>query len=654
MSVSFKDGGRSWHSRREKLLRLDGRALEAKSRQTLRRGAKAPKPVYVLSGPKAFGQLPHEQAQQLRAFSDRIIPHRGQGIGSEVGAWKSRVLSGNSHSVAWDLGPVAVLPIGSFKSTPVCVTPVQVPRPQGALFRDRAADDLILLDALDEHLVACLEEYMSDVADLLLGAFFRKKDYALRVARKVEQTIETSVRQKLQFLNGAGDAEPRVRTRKLEVRHRYENELALYSAAASVANAAAACLRFCGGEERDWRAFLQEADHAVASLPEEVIEKGYLQKCLGLLQTKPAFDELSPLSPTDPAPNDWMSDLLLACRFLSETSHLLQSQVPSIISIFVSHHMDVGSSELFYSSLEDFANTEFTDRFVFWTGKGRQQHIQLAILAKLWLSDVQLLYLPNSLVTYHGIKKPLKKEADWVIEEIAYGALLEKPFHCVIADGSDDVRREFRDQLTNYQWTTLRSSFRHLPLRLGPEDFRGWGKDLISNMETHLRERIFTVHHPGSHLSSEDRGRLTRACLNYALKKRLSSMIWGLRLGILRDRWKVIQALAEASKAHLKTKGELGVTAEEVLEALGSYTRADGRPLKREWVRQVLYETQQIPGLKLGKTVFPVVQKSSKRGRFDTYFFDLDKFIDEMQMFYKLSVPKSELEEVFWDAISSS
>lgn len=659
-SLAFKEVPDVKRSRREKLIQIDGRSFYAIQRQTLRIAGRESKQIYVLPGQTVIGKLPPETARRVKAFSDNIIFYRERGQRSEIAAWKMRVTAADSRqsepieqqamietqqeTVAWDLGPIMVLHIGELHGEPVCITPVRVPRQKSLFPSDSTIDDQIVLNVLADQIIACLDEYMSDIADLLLSAFFQKKESARRVAAKIEKIIEKSIRGKINFISDRKSDE-NTALKQDEIIGHYKQDLMMYSAAATVASAAAACLTSCVGDSRDWRILLNEAHTQVFRLSDEIIEKPALIKCVELLRIRPSNDDLSALSTSAPKINRWLADLVLACRFVSEIRNLIDDHGADSIFIFISHHMDVYASEDFYEAVDQYASKNFASSFRIWTGKGRQQHIQIAILAKLWLSDVQMLYVPNSLDTFTGNIKDLRSSGDWVIEELTYGFALEKPLHCVIGQNST-IREKLQQQLESYSWESLAKSFGHVRLPMAEHNFNEIGPTIATNLNTHWRERSYSLHHPrGKRLSPEDATLLGRGCFHFALKRRFGSMLWGLRLSLKPDWWRIVQILVRLSQQKLAEGEAAAVTAEEIVKAWGNESRLDGGNPSQDWVRKTLW-TLQHRTISLGKNEYTTVSEGNRKARFKTYRIGFDQLVEAVQLHYNVPVPKNELDEI--------
>jgi hypothetical protein len=650
----------SYRIKRVKRLILDGHEITAKVRKTLHRRSGEIKEVLVISGPQFRGRLPESERILLQNFSEKLARLRDKELASDTAAWKAGVdlLSGKRSilkvfDIAWDHGPVPVIQVGTCLETPVCMTAVLPPKQQGQLFNNTEANSIIILQKFKTHLQPCLHEYMSDVADMLFSVQLQPKSEASRACRKADETLETSMAEKFNFLNRAAATSGEASKLAHEILQEQRHEIRMFKAAYSTAKAAIACTRYCLGEISNPQDAIDLAVQDVSSLPEYCPEKSGLLRCAELLESSPAHDELSPIANQSNTPNTWLSELITACRFISELKTIIFEHGGSErVSIFVSHHMGTYASTEFYRDLKARVEDRFNKMVVVTTGTGRRKHIQTTILAKIWLSDVQLLYLPNSLDRKEGKpEKRLGTYSDWVIEEIFYGGLLEKDFHIVRAINDEDIKEKFMDQLQQYKWESLVSAFRLFTENLGKGGLTRHGCDLALKVEDHIRRVIYSLHHPGDKgLSEDDEGRILRSCIIPALKKRFKELIHGLRLSMHRNHWLVVQGIIKASQVRFQEMQDRFVSAREIADALKSFSRPDRRPITEKWILDVLLQIHDSK-LSLGPKEFPLVEQGPWRDKHKTVRLGLNDFPKEFRLLYKDQVRIEEIEAIMRDEL---
>lgn len=648
-------------SRRQKLLRLDHHLLKARVRTTLRGvGSSSPKNVYVLSGPLYFGRLSPEQTRTLNDFSGQLASFRNRAGTTELAAWKTALNRKswnelNVFGVAWDLGPVPVVQIGDLEGTPVCITAVPQPR-QLSILMDEQANNIAFVASLERYLQACFFEYLSDVWDSLRSVFFRPKQEALEVCRKVREQISLSIIGKLTFLSES-DSSRLTAERKAAVRNQYKLEIIETRAAIAVADAAISLLEAClTGREYDKQP-LDAAYSLISQVSDESLATNGLLKCARLLDFHTAGDDLSPIGHDLYDGRDWLADMGVACQMVSEVSNLTAKFGVHSLYVFVSHHMGVYASEDFFRIYQKRTAAHYGPNVYVWTGIGRQKHIQLAILAKIWLSDIHLLYLPNSFDLVSGGRKKLRTDADWVVEELFYSRLIGKRFHVIQADGIErgepNVRQLFLDQLSSFSWVALYKAFDHLLLGLAESDYARLGGEFLPSITEHLKDRIFSVHHPRTDiLTDDDLTRFERDYVRSGVRAKLKEILTGFRIALRHDHWKIIQALVRASAVSLQESDESAVTLRQILGAMSSVKRTDRLPVTLQWIDHVVREDLRPHYLAFNGKKFPLIEEGPKRGTSKTYRLALQRFLPIFVETLNISIPGEDLTEMFNEVVN--
>jgi hypothetical protein len=84
-------------------------------------------------------------------------------------------------------------------------------------------------------------------------------------------------------------------------------------------------------------------------------------------------------------------------------------------------------------------------------GRHIGRDIRWAMLARLWISDFHILYLPPSWRKTNRQNKQLKTKGNWVILELFYGRLLQKELRMIVGEPANDVLvEEFRQNIHRY------------------------------------------------------------------------------------------------------------------------------------------------------------------------------------------------------------
>ncbi len=585
--------------------------------------------VFVLPGRLILPSLPKEHSDAVREFSKEIGELKSRRDLNALEAYKAfldkhgverNARFGAMRAVPWDLGPTPVLEIGQTGSVPVCVTPLAfTPRSKSEAVQQSLPLDqgrVLYLDILQQFLSECLEDYFAEIADHLWSACtFADKKHALETVRKVRRRLSLSVKPKLNEVRYDKKASTIVRDLQISINREFESEIPFYDAAVEIIELCSTLLAWIAGGDFDVDAAAERARRAIAKVDSHDPDIGALAQCLDFLSSVPDRDSLSPLSSNLSVSREWLSDLLRCSEFLHFVRGLIIYYKRDATHVFVTHHMDVYASEEFFEQLRELAKKKWGDFVVVWTGYGRQSDIELAILARLWLSHVQVLYIPNSLDTRRGGAKQLRHESDWVVEELAYGALIGKPLHVVVAINSEQCRQQIEEQLREYRWGSLPESLG------GGEQLPAIGK-IPKQLQQHLKNRIYTQHQP-SRGTMEHADDFSKGIFVPAMKAAFRQALWTLRLGFEADDWLIVQALCRASTRQSGLELPKYVTAEEIAEEALDHRRKDNRTISSTWITRRLRERILMRSVLIRGTRIPVVLEGPRRGSSKTYSFSL-------------------------------
>jgi hypothetical protein len=542
---------------------------------------------------------------------------------------------------------------------PVCATPLSfgdkaTHSSLTSLFKKSLFGEKEMLEILEKHLVPCLEQYFIYIADSFRSLFFHQsKRHALQVCRKVQAILSASVDPKLKLIEGNEELSSAAAE---AIRHRVHQEndaeLIFYQAASYVVLAIIEVIEYCLGVRDTYDQGLSLAQAALATVPEDTPGLIDLHECIRFLTSPAQRDTLTPLADTYDAETSWGADLRQAAHFISHILSLMNDFGKDSLFVFVTYHMGVYASEEFYRQFKEFGCGEQSrtskTHVVVLTGFGRQAHITLSILAKIWISDVYVIYVPNSLGAFDKPEKTLRRRNDWFIEELYYGFETDAFVHFVIAKPtrpeSERVLDKLLQQIEEYEFTSIDPLIR-------AEKCRETGLVMIQSVRRHLRSKTFTTHQPGRRsLSDDDRRNLRDGVLVPALKNRMRDRVRALRLGLIRDHWGVVQAIHAASW-NKNTRKRRWATTEEVTERF-SWKRLDGYPVRASWVRKVIREHLSDLVITVGSMKVPLVKEGPRIGKQKTVKFTLDSIIDAILKFYRLPVSPSVLQREFLQIVT--
>ena len=151
---------------------------------------------------------------------------------------------------------------------------------------------------------------------------------------------------------------------------------------------------------------------------------------------------------------DWAFLIGQVSRFVGEirrATHYKDKLLP-VPRVFLGHHFTVKDSAFFHAAF----CLKYGDEVVRII-RGRQLGIDISwsMLALIWLSDHQILFIPDSLEESDGQFRKLGKSEDWVIKELLYGRYIYARFTIIVSERqpaieSRPVRSQLRNQIKAY------------------------------------------------------------------------------------------------------------------------------------------------------------------------------------------------------------
>ncbi len=653
MRLVFDAHGQYRARQYEFVLRLRGEHVLARRRELLDVGGAREEPVLVVSGPVLFNALSPDEQAELRVFSETVSSSGGSGVHSEVFAYKNCLAHGlrsgikarDIRGVVWRYGPVPVLMVGSACGMPVCVTPYQARRGRvrTPILDERAVDGRrVVMEVIGENFRKCMETYFRDIADAMVSIFHQHKNVAAEALFEVERVLGGSVRPKLAMLckPNACDTDE-VALLRQALHDQYESELRFYEAAFLVVKSLVCAVRASLGIHDAANALDEltgRARDALAGIAEGLAGERGLGECLSSLCARPPLDALYPQIGGVNAPDSWVADLKLACHFVAHALWLSGKYGAHSVKVFVSHYMTVLPTVLLYERLEQLAATHkrWQGRIVVWTGSGQPPNIALSILTMIWLSDSQLLLVPNTLATLTGESKRLPSEGDWVVEELYFGQSIGVPLHVLLFEGvgTSQVLPKFLQQVKAYRWSSL-------PWLVAGRNSHK--VDLHGSLSTHLRQQSWTLHRlDPKGISPDNVEKLEIGVFEPALESRLLSTVLGLALSMERDHLAVAHALYKASKA-AGANGVFGYAQlHEVCNACPKRRSSDGAVVTKSWVKKAIHEYLLHKKAQLTSSatefVVPLVVEGPPAGHEGTYRFSLLHILDHVHEAYGLEL----------------
>jgi hypothetical protein len=657
----FNSTAPSPQSARVRSLEIGTYRIPARVRMALRDGGNNIDEALVISGPLYEKLVGPSERDRLKEFEGVLLPFgTGPFSGRSEMATLKAAVDPNVHlstslpisKVAWWDGIVPALQIGTSKGLPVYCTRAYPDRKRRAVENISASDsDLIILRSFEWSADFCFKEYLRDIADMLRGALFRSPSGTLGVCRQVERILGESIDRKLSMMM----REP-VDTNHPELKRIYtffqqeaQGRIAVLKASVAVITAAVAALRWCVEGIQDPRAQISEALNAARELSDNAPERTELLRCARYLNSCPSTDRPDPLPQSSDRDNDWLHDLIVACRYITEIKSIREHSSHSHVRVFVIHYTGTYAADGFYRQSRRYFDS-LNASVDWWTGEGDHENVAINVLARMWLSDEIVLYVPNTLAQYRGGPRPLDIERDWVVQELLYATAANKSISVIQAEGiskaTPSVHQDLLDQLRNFNWSAADSSLADGKLRLANRAFAKYGPRLLGRLVQEFGNPNPILHHPTpENLIPEDAQALLKGPLACALKERFAGTMRCLRSGVTPDAWILVQALYEFNGRQVGA-GRRFATAEEIERTLANSRRTDGSKFEAGWIRRTIAKTlsKLHPIATQGR--HPIVIEGPRKSRKKTYAFGLVRYVEDFRRDYPQVVEMPTFEEI--------
>jgi hypothetical protein len=659
-TVAFQFGPRTVQ-RRKRQLRFGSHTTVAKRRLGVPlNGGSKPTDIWVVSGPHCQGRFSQQQSQLVSAFANKLVLYRNEPGLTAVPAWKESLGKKNwGHlrvfRVAWDLGPIPVVQIGEIECIPICSTSFKLEY-QGSLETTSHANAEIVLRALNYDLQICFDEYLKDVCEAFKGIFFGPRCDALQQCRKIKKQIGISIKDKIEFLS-ALDLNLKLNTTKARIQEKFQLDIRIARATSNLVLKSLAMIEACLTGRNDIPKMGSKDLDLIMAIPDHASEREVLLDCADLLARPPEFGKLAHLKlDKQDQRAAWADDLLIACRMLGEIQALVGEFGADPLFIFVSHHMGTYASDLFFRLFATAAEKKYGGRVKVWTGIGRHEDLQLPILARIWMSDLHVFYIPNSLDTIKGGKKSLHIESDWLIDELFYGQLIKKTFHIVEAETTDprepSIREQLKMQVAQFKWENLSHTFSNFQLAFADEDYLRIGRSLSDSLSRTFRETFYSVHHAQVDVvTTDDMACFEKNFLRPCVTEKLREILQTFRLGFSRDDWRIVLGLVNSSEKARGISGSPFVTIKAIHHMIATERRSDQSVITVDWIGDVIRD--RIKGRSLGFSgrEFSLIEEGKRIRDGKTYCFALDGFAQEFVGKFGVKIDTSDLMAVFWNVI---
>jgi hypothetical protein len=311
-----------------------------------------------------------------------------------------------------------------------------------------------VLTSFDDFLPLILHAYYQQIAFYLQSIFFgRSGDEAIGFCLRIRQIIGGSIRSKCGLIEKCPTSLSRSFELSKILRDKYEYYLKEAHAVDSFAHLLVNYIyRFFCIEERvdHYHELLQPSPTGAGRdlFSEDSIS--LIKRCTqNLLEPEDKF--LDDLSKQKDSYDDWLYLMAEISTFIAEITNFTKDKSPDVPRIFLSHYFEVQDSERFSWLATQVTKDKYEDKGTLIKGRHLGYDLRWSLLARVWFSDYQILFLPSSWKKLNGTTKSLKGEEDWLLLELLYGQLIKKDIAFIISEPINETLIEnFREYIRDY------------------------------------------------------------------------------------------------------------------------------------------------------------------------------------------------------------
>jgi hypothetical protein len=308
----------------------------------------------------------------------------------------------------------------------------------------------------------------------------------------------------------------------------------------------------------------------------------------------------------------WVGTLAEDSTFIAEINRLTKHNRLDGPRVFVTHHFNVTDSHAFVKWADQCVKRSEVNAEIV-TGRHVGRDVRWSVLARIWFSDWQVLFLPSSWERIGGGQKIHRDRQNWVILELLYGRLLRRNLTVVVAEPGDErVIAGFREALASY---TEQQEIEQVPAA------EKWSA-FVSGAKAGLCEELYTrrrvLYDPSRRENSECWEHFKAEVIDNASRTLVKSMFQAWCYFFEESTWSVAQALIL-----LHREKRVSVSVREIAEYIAILNgRHDAR---FEWARgkgarnleaSVLSRLKELRSfeLKLDRNLFaPIIAESEGR-----------------------------------------
>jgi hypothetical protein len=236
----------------------------------------------------------------------------------------------------------------------------------------------------------------------------------------------------------------------------------------------------------------------------------------------------------------WLRELARPIRFLAEVARVSREHGTNTLSLFLSRHLRVVSSDRFDDAVGAACQT-FGQHLTLIRARNLTEGVEHTMLARIFFADAQMFYLPSDWSTHDGSDRQLNTRFDWVVTELIYGQIINKPLVLVREAPVDDKAMErFVEQIRRH------------PLKVDVDRLLGCaGEGAVARAKEKLIKRLgnepYLKYDPQVDLAADPRvhDRFQELVFAPQALRRIESAFRGWRDSCDPKRWSIVQALLD-------------------------------------------------------------------------------------------------------------
>jgi hypothetical protein len=405
---------------------------------------------------------------------------------------------------------------------------------------------LELLNSLSAFLPLMLQAYYEQTAFYLEAIFYTASDeQVMSLCRRIREISKKSIIQKLDSLEKSSAKLIESHRFALQLSKKFEREIREGRAVDAFAHLLVNYIyRFFCISDR----VAEYADRLFGIRSEKNLfdadSVGFMQECArNIVRLDDSF--LGKVEPLKANRSAWLQKFGQVSALVAEIVKSTDGVPIEKPRVFVTYHFKVKDSEKFVDHLRASVKQAGINVEVV-QGRHLGRAVRWSILARIWMCDHHVLFLPGSWIRNDGKLKTLRRELSWVIMELLYGNLLHRDLTLITKEPfKDEILDDFRKQLDEY------TEVKEIPYV--PQD--GWAGS-VSVAKKHIADVLHAQRRIGWNQTGQDGSdfcaRFVKEILDTTRHRLLEVIFDAWRSFFDSERWSVMQALMELGQQKAK------------------------------------------------------------------------------------------------------